>query len=161
MKFSDKSAMEAGELAARYFLEEKSNCAEAVIRAVMRVCGKDCPVELLKMASPFGRGMGEAGCVCGALVGAQMAMGIFLGRTEMAGATPPECAKASRFLHDRFKKALGATCCRILHKGEIFGSEEQRKACAARSGKSAELAINVLKEMMKENIGQIDRKSQE
>lgn len=45
------------------------NCAESVFKALLLENGKTCPLELLRTASAFGRGMGEAGCCCGALVG--------------------------------------------------------------------------------------------
>lgn len=150
MKLKENAGKEAMELAQKYFLEDKNNCAEAVIRAIMRATDNECPLELVKLGSPFGRGMGEAGCVCGSLIGAQIALGQYFGRQEMSGPVPRLCGKASRMMHDRFRDRLGATCCRILHKGEPFGSGEQKTACAVRAGIATRLAVELVRELSAE-----------
>ena len=54
------------------FRKDRLNCAETVFKALMEESGQDCPLELLRLASAFGKGMGRAGC-CGSLVGGEMA----------------------------------------------------------------------------------------
>lgn len=152
MEISDAMPAEARKLAEQFFRADKNNCAESVLRSILHVTGQKCPVEILKMASPFGRGMGGAGCACGALVGGQMAIGIFFGRDETTGYPPDICADASRLLHKRFKKQNGATCCRILHKGLPFGSDEQLNSCCQRTLETAELVAEIISEV-KENGG--------
>lgn len=147
MEISDELPIQARELACQYFREDLNNCAETVFRAIMQASGRDCPVEILKMASPFGRGMGGSGCACGALVGGQMAIGVFFGRDKYTGTAPDICGKASQLLHERFKKQNGATCCRILHKGQPFGTKEQFDSCCERTLKAAELAASVITEV--------------
>jgi len=56
------------------------NCAEAVVRAFRDGMGVDIPDEALRMASGFGGGLGHAGCICGALTGAIMVLGMLQGR---------------------------------------------------------------------------------
>jgi len=60
------------------------------------------------MAAPFSTALGESGCWCGALSGAVMACGLFLGndRPYRHRRDTRECA---RQLHDSFKAANGAT----------------------------------------------------
>lgn len=135
------------ELAEGYFKEKSHNCAESVFRALMTASGRECPVELVRMASPFGRGMGSAGCACGALVGGQMALGILYGRGEECGPAPSLCADAAKALHKRFVKKNGAACCRILHKGLPFGTDEQLSACCLRSVDAAEIAAEIIEEI--------------
>lgn len=135
------------ELAEGYFKEKSHNCAESVFRALMTASGRDCPPELVRMASPFGRGMGSAGCACGALVGGQMALGIMYGRGEECGPAPTLCGEAAKQLHKRFVKKNGAACCRILHKGLPFGTEEQLSACCLRSVDAAEIAAEIIAEI--------------
>lgn len=149
---------QAKELARQYFRQDLNNCAESVLRAIMQATGRACPVELLKMASPFGRGMGGEGCACGALIGGQMAIGVFFGRDGYSGSAPDMCAEASRQLHKRFKKQNGATCCRILHKGQPFGTEEQFNSCCERTLQAAELAASIISEMEAKNAKPQDNK---
>ncbi|MBD5553522.1 MAG: C_GCAxxG_C_C family protein [Desulfovibrio sp.] len=147
MESGEQMAAQAAELAKSYFRDDKNNCAESVLRALMQVTGQTCPVEILRLASPFGRGMGAAGCACGALVGAEMAVGYFFGREQTKGAAPDACATAAKLMHDRFKKHNGATCCRILHKGLPFGTDEQLAACCERTLEAAEIAAQVIAEV--------------
>lgn len=147
MELSVKMPETAKSLAEGYFRDDKNNCAESVFRSIMTACGLECPVEMLKLASPFGRGMGGAGCACGALVGGQMAIGAIFGREQAAGSAPDICADASRLFHKQFKKQNGATCCRILHKGQPYGSDEQLSACCDRTGRAAEMAAAIICEV--------------
>lgn len=135
-------------LAEKLFKENSHNCAEAVCRAILLTAGRDCPVETVRLASAFGRGMGGAGCACGALVGGQMAVGAFFGREAETGYPPDKCAEAAALLHKRFQKENGATCCRILHKGLDFGTPEQLASCCARSAKAAEIAAGVIQKIL-------------
>lgn len=149
MEFHEDMPAQARELARQYFRQDFNNCAESVFRAIMEVTGRPCPVEVLKLASAFGRGMGEAGCACGALVGGEMAIGVFFGRTGTSGPAPEICARAAKLLHKRFKKQNGATCCRILHKGLAFGTDEQFDSCCDRTLDTAGLTAGVIAEVQK------------
>lgn len=146
MKLTATFPAEAEELTERLFRENLHNCAEAVLTAVLHAAGQECPLEVRRLASAFGRGMGGAGCACGALVGGQMAIGALFGRVAESGSVPEVCQEASRQLHNRFKKENGATCCRILHKGLPFGTEEQFNSCCERSRKAAAIAAELIAE---------------
>mgnify|MGYP001698424900 FL=1 len=122
------------------------NCAESVFKALLLENGKTCPLELLRTASAFGRGMGEAGCCCGALVGGEMAIGFFFGRSEDVGPCPDVCAAAAKQLHDRFVSFNHGSCCRVLHRGLAYDTPEQFKACAQRSAEAARIAAEVILE---------------
>ena len=129
------------------YRDDNLNCAESVLKALLVEAGHACPPELLKLASAFGHGMGGAGCACGALVGGEMAIGYFLGRTESKGKAPAGCTKAAKELHSRFVALNRATCCRILHKGLKHGTPEQKQSCALRSGGGGRLAAQLLLEL--------------
>lgn len=139
--FPEKSQSMAEDFFQRDFL----NCAEAVLKSLMLNCGRDCPPELFRLAAAFGRSMGSAGCTCGALVGGEMALGALWGGNAETGAAPEHCVRAAKLLHDRFKKNNGATC-RILHKGQPYGSDEQLASCRKRTGESAKLAAQIIME---------------
>lgn len=156
MNIPEDMPQKAKELAKSYFCDDHNNCAETVFRSIMTANGRDCPIEVLKMASPFGRGMGEAGCACGALVGGQMAIGVFFGRESTNGFPPALCAEAAKMLHKRFVKANGASCCRILHKGLPFGTDEQFNACCARAVEATEIAASLIKDILENHTPDMD-----
>ncbi|MGN1038731.1 MAG: C-GCAxxG-C-C family protein, partial [Mailhella sp.] len=111
------------------------------------VCaGLPCPASLLKTASGFGRGMGGAGCACGALTGGIMAIGIFFGRENDTGMPPDICAELSKKWHDTFKSMNKATCCRVLHHGLAYGTPEQFDSCCHRTAEAAEAAAKLILE---------------
>ncbi len=140
---SKEMAQQAKTLARTYYERDQLNCAESVLRALMEVFKGQCPPELLKLSSGFGRGMG-AGCACGALVGSVMAVGALFGRTEPTGRCPKETGVLSKAVHDAFREHFGATCCRILHRGLPFGTPEQKASCATRTAEAAEQAAMIL-----------------
>ncbi len=144
--FDARFPVRARKTAERLFRENLYNCAESVLASVLLECGRSCPLEVVRMATPFGRGMGGAGCCCGALAGGQMALGMLLGRTQGSGLPPEDCARLAKLLHDRFARHNRATCCRILHKGLPFGTAEQFEACAVRAADAAELTAGVIRE---------------
>ena len=65
-------------------------CSEAVIASIIDNFGVDIPREVIAMASGMGGGAGRAGCMCGALNGGIISLGLFLGRTEPTGAKDPK-----------------------------------------------------------------------
>jgi C_GCAxxG_C_C family probable redox protein len=89
------------------------NCAQAVLQATT---GRDDP-ELLAMAAPFGGGIGRSGCLCGAVTGGVMALGL-LGRGEANGA-----------LVEAFRREFRTTCCRGLSKDYQWLSREHKANC--------------------------------
>ena len=133
----------AKDLAAQHF-KEGYNCAESVVRA-FRDCYKlDISDEALKMASGFGGGLGHAGCMCGALSGATMVLGMLQGRANKEQSRGPIYGSAQEF-HDIFAKQFGATCCRVLNPHE-FGSKEQRRTCFKLTSTTAEMLLNYLQD---------------
>ena len=138
--------------AERYFRSNLFNCAETVLKAVLEESGMPCPLETVRLASAFGRGMGGAGCYCGALVGGQMTIGALFGRMQETGFPPEGCAILSKQLYDRFVQHNRATCCRILHKGLPFGTPEQFDACAIRAACAAEITAQVIREAIMEKF---------
>ena len=89
------------------------NCAQAVLQAAT---GRDDP-ELLAMAAAFGSGIGESGCLCGAVSGGVMALGL--------------CGKAERGgeLVAAFRAEFRTTCCRALSKDYRWLSREHLGNC--------------------------------
>lgn len=89
------------------------NCAQAVLQATT---GRS-DSELLAMAEPFGGGIGKSGCLCGAVSGGVMALGL-MGKGDRNGE-----------LVTRFRKQFRTTCCRSLSKDYPWLSEEHLANC--------------------------------
>ncbi len=120
------------------------NCAESIFLAFREIAAPDLSEDMVRLATPFGGGMGRSGCVCGALSGAVLILGAARGRVSTE--TPrKESYELSSEFHNRFKAEFGATCCRILVKDK-FGSKEQGEKCFKIITGSAELLMKFISE---------------
>lgn len=109
--------MELAELcqveAEAFYRSGKYHCAEAVVEAIRRNFSPGTPPEVVQSVSGFGGGSGS-GCICGAVSGGTVAIGIVLGSDKK------RITHLTRELHSWFKEKYGFTCCKIIrqnHKG--------------------------------------------
>jgi C_GCAxxG_C_C family probable redox protein len=115
-------------------------CSEAIAYTFNEALGRPFPKEVVKLASAFPLGMGAldtGGCLCGALAGGMMVLGMVYGRCEPGSEAPDVLAKAKE-LHDWFAGEKGSTCCRALIHNFEFGSPEHIDQCVAFTGDVAE-----------------------
>lgn len=128
-------------------------CCEALMQAIRDNFELDVPKEVIAMSSGMAVGVGGSGCICGALNGGVMALGMFFGRTEPKGPKDPvvvKCKELTHELHDWFKANNGknAICCRILTKEFDMGKGEHKEQCIRFTGlvawKVAEIIIREL-----------------
>lgn len=128
-------------------------CCEALVSAIRDNFELDVPQEVIGMASGMAVGAGRSGCMCGALNGGILALGMFFGRTEPKGPKDPQvvkCMELTHELHDWFKQANGknAICCRILTKEFDMGKGEHKEQCIRFTGlcawKVAEIVVREL-----------------
>jgi len=117
------ASQQAGELFASGL-----NCCQAVFQATT---GRE-DAEILLMAKAFGGGIGERKCLCGAVTGGVMALGIS-GRGGRAGE-----------LVDRFRKAQGATCCSALSRKYSWKSREHLANCRRITEETAAVVAELL-----------------
>ncbi len=110
----------------------RMHCAEAALVALKNGFRPELPDEVVQLAAGFGGGSGT-GCICGAVSGATMALGLIF---------PDDKRRVKRLtqeLHRWFKEQYGATCCKVVlanHKGicaELTGQV---------AGQAAQLVIN-------------------
>ena len=90
----------------------KYHCAEAVVESVRRHFSPETPEAVLATVSGFGGGSGS-GCLCGAVSGGTVALGLVLKDKKVV-------SHLTRELHAWFKEKYGVTCCttiRQTHKG--------------------------------------------
>ena len=112
-------SLEGMELAEQCQLEAESlyrsgshHCAEAVMEAIRKHFAPDVPEAVVGTVSGFGGGSGT-GCICGAVSGGTVALGLVLHDKKAT-------AHLTKELHVWFKEKYGVTCCKTIrqtHKG--------------------------------------------
>ena len=80
------------------------NCAQAVLCAYADIAGID-EETAIRLAGPFGGGMGNMEGTCGAIVGAGLVLGL---------ASKGPSTKQMRQIMNRFQERNGATQCKLL-----------------------------------------------
>jgi C_GCAxxG_C_C family probable redox protein len=120
------------------------NCSESILHAFNEMLNSPLNPESLKMATGFGGGLGHAGCMCGALTGSAMILGLLKGRTDPTQDRELMYDLAHDF-HDRFLNAFGGTCCRTLNLHE-FNSPEHLRGCLKLTGATAKLLMEFIQE---------------
>ncbi len=146
-----------GRRAANLFETRQLWCSGAVLVVLNRALGGDLTQDLaVRLAAGFGKGLAGGGCVCGGLSGGVLALGLFLGRGRMAPAGDPVVLKATRRLHDKFKSAHGATCCRELLRSSGPGPRAQYSDCARRTASAAQLTAELILNQRPELIQSVD-----
>ncbi|UYM18163.1 C-GCAxxG-C-C family protein [Endozoicomonas euniceicola] len=130
--------------AEKLYRDGKFFCSEAVFTTVNDYLGQPADSKMVKMASGFAVGIGMAGCLCGALSGGVMALGLRHGREKGGQLMPEEMFPLSAELHDRFQRRNCSTCCRKLIKKMEFGSKEHKEQCIRFTGEVAADVIDLL-----------------
>lgn len=144
------------ERARNLYLTRQLLCTEAVMVALNHgLKGGLSDAQAVAMAAPFSVAMGESGCMCGALSGAVMASGLFLGN-ERPHRHRREIRDSARQLHDTFKAANGATCCSVLSRKIKHNKHDHFLHCADLTAESAELAARLILRKRPELLEQVD-----
>ena len=128
--------------ARQLYSEENLSCSQAVLLSMNETFPMGIDTNTLNaMSIPFAAGIGGCGCVCGALGGSLMSLGILLG-ADPATNNRKNIQSISAKMHDTFKEAQSATCCRVIKKKH---SEQGRSYCAQlvedTAGKAAALLL--------------------
>lgn len=128
-------------------------CCEAVVAAIWDNFELDVPKEVIALASGMAVGVGRTGCLCGAVNGGVLALGLFFGRTEPGGPQDPKavkCLALANELHSWFREhnGKGTTCCRVLTREFDMGQGEHKAQCirftGLCAGKTAEIIVREL-----------------
>ena len=94
--------------------QEGFSCSQAMISTYGPQLGLDRELAL-KVAGPFGAGMGRMGQVCGAVTGSFMVIGLIHGRTRAEDAeTRDEAYRRVNEFVDQFTARNGSILCREL-----------------------------------------------
>lgn len=119
------AAEKAGELFASGL-----NCTQSVLQATT---GIDDP-GMMGMAEAFGGGVGGTKCLCGAVSGGVMALGL-CGKSKQASK-----------LVEAFKDRYRVTCCVALSKPYKWKSREHMSSCRKITEDTAEMVARLLEE---------------
>lgn len=124
------------DLAPKYFMEGYS-CSEAIARAAVDLGLAD--ESFVSIATSFSGGMG-ARCLCGAVAGSQMVIGLLHGKNQDNTAR----ALAKEF-YDTFTAQYKVCCCKVL-SGQFkdFHSPERKAHCV----NMVETCSKILDEML-------------
>lgn len=139
---NEELCVEARNKAGQHF-KDGYNCAESIFLAFKDYI--DVDDQMVKLFTGFGRGLGEAGCLCGALMGAEGIISMMTGRTSTDNNERDNCYAYSKEFHDRFKEKFKTTCCRGLNPYD-FKTREHAVTCLKITGKTGMLLMEYLLE---------------
>ena len=71
--------------------------------------------QALALAGPFAESVGRSGCLCGAVGGALMALGLFIGGTQPLRRRGKVRQIADELVAE-FKRTVGGPCCRVISR---------------------------------------------
>lgn len=134
-----------------YFEKGELFCSEAVVKTINDALGQPYGDDVVKLASGFPIGLGKAQCLCGAVSGGEMALGMVYGRNH-GEAMKPEMFEKAKGLHDYVKSEYKSTCCRVITRewaGDNFMSKERKAHCVKITG---DVAQWVAEELIKDNL---------
>jgi C_GCAxxG_C_C family probable redox protein len=132
------------------------NCAESVLLAVtneLNTEGRTGELPIPRIATGFGGGIGRNGDVCGALIGAVMAMSLALGRDNAEQSREP-CYPAVDRIYNDFRTRFGSCRCRELTNQNlktsdglnVYNTEVHADVCAPIVAWAAKSAHDIIKE---------------
>lgn len=131
-------------------------CAEAVVLCLNNALnGGLTETQAVSVAAPFSIAMGDSGCICGALSGAVMACGLFT-ENSRSGSDRKCMRNNARQLHDEFKAANGAACCRVLTRKVRHDRQAHFDQCARLTADAAEMAARLILRERPELIREAD-----
>lgn len=132
------------EKAESYYRNGDFFCSEAIVKTIKDEFELPISDDIIAAASGFPVGVGRAGCMCGAVSGGVMALGLVFGRKEPKDSKVTKTMELTKELHEKFRNNHKSLCCRILTKGLDMGAGEHKKQCIAFTGEVAEEVAKII-----------------
>ena len=138
-----------------FFASGGYHCAESMLLAFSEALG--VPVDL-RYVSGFGGGLGQSRCLCGAVNGASVFLGLILSedresRQARGGGRdhqdPSQVDQAIQRLEALFKQRYRANCCKWLTRKIEWGTPAHLEHCVSLTGETAKMLLRVLREAAK------------
>lgn len=131
-------------------------CADGVLIAFNDAFGGGLTEQqAVGLTAGLSMGQGESGCLCGAVGGGALALGLLLSEDRAFG-NSPKIRAAVRELHERFKFSHRSTCCRVLTKKVKHDEAAHFDQCARYTRDAARMVADILLEHSPELAGQVD-----
>ncbi len=119
-------------------------CSEAVLVSLNKgLNGGLTEKQAVSMAAPFCVAMGDSGCLCGALSGAVLAAGLFIGNSRPYSYRK-DMRQSGLALHNEFRTVNGSTCCRVLSRKVKYDKKAHFYQCANITEQAAEMAARLI-----------------
>ena len=135
---------QAKKRAGNLFQTRQLMCAEAVVVTLNSALnGGLSDDQAVAIAAPFSIALGDSGCICGALSGAVLACGLFVGNHQPYHHRQ-HIREIARQLHDTFKATNGSTCCRVLSRSVLHDRQAHFHKCANLTASATEMAAKVI-----------------
>jgi C_GCAxxG_C_C family probable redox protein len=146
--------MSKSDEATAYFAQGYA-CSQAVVSAFAADCGIDREI-LLRIAAPFGGGIGQTGGICGALTGALVILGLQFGSALADPVAKQKAYQIGREFVERFRKANGQVNCRDLLGHDVSTPEGLKAVKDGGLGKTVCLpvllnSVAILEQMLKDS----------
>lgn len=121
-------------------------CSEAVLVTLNQSLNGGLSRDMAEgLTMGMGGGLGGSGCLCGAVNGAVVALGLFLAGCEPSMRLPAKTVRAhARELETAFNDQFGSACCRILTCNGKTGGQTKRERCAGQTAFAAEYAARII-----------------
>lgn len=144
----------AARRAENFFREHRLSCSESALLVINHgFAGGLTTEQALGLGSGFGGGVGNSGCVCGALSGAVMALGLFLGPGCQNGLGQRKFRKLVGRFHDSFREESGTVCCRDLIVDFRKDRKGQALFCRGLTGRCTGESVRIILQERPELIG--------
>lgn len=140
-----ESVVEQARLQAENLFDTKALlCAEAVLVSLNDTFdGPLTDEEAINLGSTFCMGVGNAGCMCGALAGGLAAVGLFSAKGTLASSNA-HSRNLGKELHDVFVKRHGSSCCRVLTRRVKKDPKQHFVQCTMLTGDATQLAARMI-----------------
>lgn len=135
---SEEMSVEMRNKAGNYF-KEGYNCAEAIFLTYRELLAPEMDPAMVSLFTGFGSGVGESGCMCGALTGSIAALNMIKGRTTNQSSRDEAYQLAKEFT-EIFTDKYGVTCCRALNT-DPYETREHLTRCLKITGNTSKMLV--------------------
>ena len=129
------------------FLTRQFQCAQAVLCSLNEGLQGELRWDIAaRLASGLAGGLGGSGCLCGAITGGVLAIGLFMGKDGRARLKASGISFSTALLHRQFAGRFGSACCKVLSKKLKHDAKAHFDQCAEFTGAAAEIASRIILE---------------
>jgi len=129
------------------FLTRQLQCSQAVLCSLNEGLRGGLRRDVAaRLASGLAEGLGGSGCLCGAVSGGVLALGLFMGKDGLTLLNASGSSFSTALLHREFSERFGSACCKVLSKKVKNEGKAHFEQCAELTGAVAEIASRIILE---------------